>query len=190
MKSHRPAFTILFVLITVLFTYGISILDTSLYGVQGSPLEWLAFKPIEFNQLFTLSALASPFVHLSTQHLLMNLLLFVPVSMMIERAQGIKFLLALILFIHFQVYLLLIVCHYWINLSGFAFLGLSHIVLGLYGFWALYRKNIGLTVLALAIIIIGKWQGQDNLTLLAHILGYMIGVELFIARRSWDKFRS
>ncbi|PIP96460.1 MAG: hypothetical protein COW00_10470 [Bdellovibrio sp. CG12_big_fil_rev_8_21_14_0_65_39_13] len=190
MKQTKPFLTLFLLFCCLFVTYGIGALDTSLYGVQGSALGWLSFSPESFKNLISLSLIVSPFLHLNTGHLLMNFFLFIPISMVIERSYGPKILSLLFIMIHVQSLLLLIVSNHWINLEGKFFLGLSHVVLGLYGYFALSKKNLFLTFFALSIIAIGKWQGQDNLTLLAHVIGYLVGVELFVIRRSWEKFRS
>ena len=190
MKTTRPYLTIFILFCCLIITYGIGALDTSLYGVQGSALNWLSFRPDSFKNLLSLSLVISPFLHLNTTHIVMNFFLFIPISMVIERSYGPKQLALLFVSIHVQVLLFLLLSHYWISLEGKSFLGLSHIILGLFGYWALSKKNVYMTFFALSIIALGKWQGQDNLTLLAHVLGYLVGVELFVIRRSWEKFRS
>lgn len=187
--KNRPITTICFIAVTFLVTFVAPIFDSSLYGVQGHPTEWLSFLPNAPLRHLGASLLFSPFIHVNFEHLMINLFFFVPMAMIIERKRSGTFLLFSVSLIHFQVLLALFVLSSIFPLEGKAFLGLSHIIVGLFSFWSLTNKKYGLLFLALLIIGVGQWQSQNELTLLAHGLGLVFGVELFFLGRFQNKQR-
>lgn len=166
------------------------IFDYSVYGVNGHPTVWLSFSPDSPLRHGGLSWIVSPFLHLHFEHLITNMTLFVPVAMMMERKKSGKFLLLKFLSIHTLVLLALMFVSPFYPLSGKAFLGSSHVVIGLYCYWGLANKKYSMTVLALVILGIGLWQSQSPLTLLAHVLGFLIGFGILVTGSLWDKIRA
>jgi membrane associated rhomboid family serine protease len=164
------------------------IFDSSIYGVNGHPTEWLSFLPSSPFRRMGLSLIFSPFLHINFQHLLTNMVFFTPVAMMMERKRSGVFLALNFFAIHFQVLLLLVVVNLFFPLYGKAFLGSSHVIIGLYSFWSLTNKKYGMLFFAFLILAVGLWQTQSPLTLLAHGLGFMVGIELLLLGRFWGKF--
>ncbi len=80
--------------------------------------------------------------------------------------------------------------NYFVPLDGKAFLGSSHVVIGLYTYWSLANKKYGMLFFALLMLSVGLWQSQSPLTLLAHALGFMVGVEILLLGRLRDKLRT
>ena len=188
--NNRHFFTLFFIILTLAINLLIPVFDDSLFGVQGHPTQWLSFMPAEPLRLFGGSLVLSPFLHLDFKHLLINMVFFIPLAMIIERKKSGRFLALSFLVIHVEVLLLLIVTHFFWSLEGKAFLGLSHIIMGLFSYWALINKKYILLVLVSVVITISQWQTENPLTLIAHASGLVAGVELFILGHLWDKSRS
>jgi membrane associated rhomboid family serine protease len=188
--NHRPVATITFILISVAVTLMAPIFDYSVYGVNGHPTEWLSFLPSEPFRHMGLSLVVSPFLHINFQHLITNMIFFAPVAMMMERKKSGFFLTLHFSLIHTQVLLLLVMVNYFVPLDGKAFLGSSHVVIGLYTYWSLANKKYGMLFFALLMLSVGLWQSQSPLTLLAHALGFMVGVEILLLGRLRDKLRT
>jgi membrane associated rhomboid family serine protease len=184
----RPLATISFILLSIIITFMAPIFDSSIYGVNGHPTEWLSFLPSSPFRRMGLSLIFSPFLHINFQHLLTNMVFFTPVAMMMERKRSGVFLALNFFAIHFQVLLLLVVVNLFFPLYGKAFLGSSHVIIGLYSFWSLTNKKYGMLFFAFLILAVGLWQTQSPLTLLAHGLGFMVGIELLLLGRFWGKF--
>lgn len=136
-----------------------------------------------------LSLLLSAFIHINTAHLLTNLAFFLPIAMMVERQRSGLFLAGAWFFIHFLVLLTLTGIAVLFPLGGNSFLGSSHIIVGLYGFWSLERKKYGLLFFALLIISAGLWENQSPFTLVAHFLGLLGGLLLFAIGHLRNKSR-
>lgn len=189
MKNKLNA-TISFLLLSFAITFMAPIFDSSFYGFNGHPIEWMSFLPTSPLRHAGISILFSPFLHLNTQHLLTNLFFFTPIAMMMERKRSGLFLALHFFLIHFQVLLLLVLVNVFYPLEGKAFLGSSHIIIGLYSLWSVANKKFAMMSFALLILVIGMWQGQGALTLLAHALGLLVGIETLFLGRLWVKFRS
>lgn len=175
----RPYATISLIVLSVIVTFIAPAFDSSIYGVNGSPLQWWSFMPAQPFRQLGLTLLLAPFLHLNTEHLLINTILLVPVGLMIERKQSAKHLAITFLSIHLLTMVLLIISSTFGNLSNAYFLGMSHIVAGLYSYWALVNRKFSLLIFAAGILIAGFWKNQNPLTLLAHGLGIASGVILF-----------
>ncbi len=188
--NHRPAATISLILISVAVTLMAPIFDYSVYGVNGHPTEWLSFLPGDPFRHNGFSLVVSPFLHINFQHLLTNLIFFAPVAMMMERKKSGFFLALNCFLVHSQVLLLLVMVNHLFSLDGKAFLGSSHVIIGLYTYWSLANKKYGMLFFALLILGVGLWQSQSPLTLLAHTLGFIVGVEILLLGRLRDKLRS
>lgn len=180
--KYRPLATITLVLASFLVTFIAPIFDYSFYGENGHPTEWLSFLPSAPLRQAGLTLLFSPFLHINLTHFLTNMFFFLPVAMMVERKKsGMKLFLFFIM-IHLETLLLLFITNAFIPLEGKAFLGSSHIVMGLYTYWALNQKKYGMMLIPLLVLSIGMWNSH-GLTLLAHMLGFIVGVELSIIGR-------
>lgn len=188
--KYRPLITILLVLTSIVVTLGAPAFDSSLYGVNGHPVEWLSFSPgLPFRHL-GLSLFLSPFIHLNTLHLFTNLAFLIPMALMMERKRSGRFLAMFFFSIHFVVMLTLVGIENLFPSGGNAFLGSSHVVVGLYSYWSLSQKRYGLLFFTLLIIAAGLWENQNPLTLLAHTLGLFSGILLFVLGRLWCKIRA
>lgn len=187
--KYRPFASVSLILLSFVVTVMISILDTSIYGINGHPTQWLSFLPHDPLRHMGLSLFISPFLHINLMHALFNMIFFIPLALMIERKKSGKFL-AFSFFLHHALVLLsLVIVDLFFSLEGKAFLGSSHVITGLYIFWALYNKNYALLFWPLLIIGIGLREPQP-LILLAHSLGLLVGVIVFYVIRLWDKFRT
>jgi len=188
--NHRPVATISIILISFAVTLMAPIFDSSVYGVNGHPTEWLSFLPSEPFRHMGLSLVVSPFLHINFQHLITNMIFLAPVAMMMERKKSGFFLILHFFLIHSQVLLLLVMVNFLFPIDGKAFLGSSHVILGLYTFWSLANKKYGMLFFALLVLSVGLWQSQSPLTLLAHALGFIVGIEILLLGRLRDKLRS
>lgn len=174
---------------SIVITFGAPAFDSSLYGVNGHPVEWLSFSPGSPFRHLGLSLLLSPFIHLNALHLFTNLAFFLPVALMIERKRSGPILALYFFSIHFMVLLTLVGIENLFSLEGKAFLGSSHIIVGLYGFWSIANKKYGMLFVALVMIAAGLWENQSPFTLLAHGLGLIGGLLLPAADRLRSKLR-
>lgn len=186
--NYRPLVTMALVLTSLIVTLVAPIFDSSFYGVNGHPTEWLSFSPDAPLRHYGLSLIFSPFLHISFLHLLTNMVVFMPVAMMIERKKSGSNLILRFLFIHFKVLIILVIVNALFPLGGKAFLGSSHVVVGLYTFWALNQKKYGMLLVPLLVLGIGLWD-FSSLTFLAHILGFLVGVGLFFLGSLLSKLR-
>lgn len=186
--NYRPIATFFFILASILVTFVAPIFDSSFYGENGHPTQWLSFLPGDPLRQSGLTLLLSPFLHINLSHLLTNIIIFLPVALMMERKISGRRLILDFSLIHFQVLLLLVLVNAFIPLEGKAFLGSSHIVIGLYTFWALDQKKYGMLLMPLLVLGIGIWNSHTP-TLLAHMLGFIVGVELLFLRRFWERVR-
>lgn len=187
--KYRPFASLSLILLSFIVTVMISILDTSIYGINGHPTQWLSFLPHDPLRHMGLSLFISPFLHINFMHALVNMIFFIPLALMIERKKSGKFLTVVFFLTHALVLLLLILVDLFFSLEGKAFLGSSHVIVGLYTFWSLYNKNYSLLFWPLFMIGVGFWEPQP-LTLLAHFLGLLAGVKIFNFIRLWEKFRT
>ncbi|MGE3609493.1 MAG: hypothetical protein AB7I27_07895 [Bacteriovoracaceae bacterium] len=187
--KNKPVATISILILTVLITWIAPIFDSSLYGVNGHPTEWLSFYPAHPLNHFGAGLFASPFLHLNGQHLFTNLILFFPLAMVIERKESALFLLKFFILFHFQILLMLICLNEVIPLEGKYFLGSSHIILAFYSFWGLSQKKWFLLGFSLLALMIGYWQGQSHLTTWAHAIGIFVGIETLFLSSFWNKIR-
>lgn len=187
--KYRPFASLSLILLSFIVTVMISILDTSIYGINGHPTQWLSFLPHDPLRHMGLSLFISPFLHINFMHALVNMIFFIPLALMIERKKSGKFLAVTFFLNHGLVLLSLVLVDLFFSLEGKTFLGSSHVIVALYGFWALYNKNYSLLFWPLLIIGIGLWEPQP-LTLLAHSLGLLDGVIIFYVIRLWEKFRA
>jgi membrane associated rhomboid family serine protease len=175
----RPLATILLIALSLLITFISPAFDTSVYGVNGNPLQWWGFMPAHPLRQYGLTLIISPFLHLNFAHLLINCILLVPVGLMIERKlNGIK-LMIYFLGIHFFTLILLVVASTLMSLGQASFLGISHIVVGLYAYWGLVNRKFGLLIFTIGVLVAGYWQNQNPLTILAHGMGIVSGFILF-----------
>jgi membrane associated rhomboid family serine protease len=187
--NHTPVVTITFILISFATTVMAPIFDSSIYGVNGHPTEWLSFLPSSPMRHMGMSIICSPFLHINFLHIVTNMIVFIPIAMMMERKKTGLFLIVNFFFIHFQVLLLLFLINLWLPLEGKAFLGSSHVIIGLYTFWSLANNTYGMLFGPLLVIGIGLWD-INYLSLLAHALGLIVGVELLFLGRLCDKLRT
>ncbi len=186
--NYRPVVTIVLILVSFLATLVAPIFDSSFYGENGHPTEWLSFLPTVPLRQSGLTLIFSPFLHINLSHLLTNMVILLPVALMIERKISGRKLILFFSLIHFQVLLLLVLADVFMSLEGKAFLGSSHIVIGLYTFWALNQKKYGMLFMPLLVLGIGIWNSH-SLTFLAHMLGFIVGVELLFLCRLWERVR-
>lgn len=175
----RPLATLSLIFISLLVTFLIPAFDTSLYGVDGNPLLWWSFLPSDPFRQFGLTLIVAPFLHMNFSHLVINTVLLVPVALMMERKLSGKSLLLSFSGVHVLSIILLLITSLFIDLSKSSFLGTSHIVVGLYAYWALANRKFSLLVFALGVLLVGFWQDQNPLTILAHGLGIVSGIMLF-----------
>jgi membrane associated rhomboid family serine protease len=182
-KSGRPISTITLSLLSCLITIGVGLFDSSLYSFDGSPLIWLSFMPESPLRAYGLSLIFSPFLHLNMQHLLTNLFFFIPISMMIEKKRGSLQVFSLFFVHHFLVLILLTLGHFYFNFGGAGFLGMSHILMGLITYWSFTNRHYWPLLVPALFLLVGTYQDQASLTLLAHIFGVIAGLVLFIGRR-------
>lgn len=176
----KPIATISIILLFIAMTFVAPIFDTSIYGVNGHPTDWMSFMPSSPFRHMGIGWISSPFIHLSLEHLAVNLFFFIPIAMMIERKKSATYLGFLFLVIHFQVLMALVLIDQFYSLEDKGFLGSSHIVIGLYSFWFLHNKRYGLFTVTLTVLVSGLWQSQSPLTTLAHGLGFLIGIVTLI----------
>ena len=177
--QNRPYASISLAVATLIVTFLAPAFDSSIYGVNGNPVQWMSFMPSGPFRHNGVSLLLAPFLHVNLQHLGINLLLFLPVALMIERKLSGKSLLADFLAIHVLTMVVLVLSAHTFSIGTASFVGLSHIVTGLYAYWSLRQKKYSLMVFALAILLTGFWQDQNPLTILAHGLGLVSGIMLF-----------
>lgn len=187
--NHRPVASIALILLSFAVTFIAPTFDSSFYGLDGHPSGWLSFSPQDPLRHMGLSLILSPFLHVNLIHLMTNVIVFIPVAMMMERKKSGSYLTFQFFLIHFLVLILLVLSNLLFPMGNKAFLGSSHIITGLYTFWALANKKYGLLVLPLFIISIGLWENQ-SLTLLSHSLGFFAGVIFLILGRLHEKLRS
>lgn len=185
MKQIFPA-TISLLAAATIVTLLSPVFDSSVYGVNGHPTEWLSFLPSAPFRHGGLSIILSPFIHLNLQHLFMNLIFMAPISLMIERKENKWFLLGTFFILHFLVLASLM----FVPAHGKAFLGMSHTVLGLYMFWGLFNKRPGPIVLALVMLGASLVESQNMMATVAHTSGAAMGFVLWGAGSLWKKFRS
>ncbi len=179
--KQRPLVTIGLILFCLLVTLMIPTLDTSIYGFNGDPLSWLSFSPTDPWRIWGLSILLSPFVHLNLWHLFTNLIFLVPLALIIERRRSPAQLVIILVCIHLAGLLCLLALGAGIPLEGKLFLGSSQVLAGLYTFWALEEKKFAYLLIPGGILLSGLWQGQDQLTILAHGAGVIGGVLLIFS---------
>lgn len=188
--KNRPLASLALLALAVLVTFVAPIFDSSLFGVKGHPTEWLSFLPNAPFRLGGLTLFFSPFIHLNPEHLFTNLVMLVPISLMIERKRSAAFLIACFFIIHCQVLLYLWAISFFDAWEGKAFLGMSHVIVGLFSFWSLTNKKAGLFILALLVLGLGQWQAPNTLTFLAHFLGILTGIELFFLSSLYHRTRT
>lgn len=186
--KHRPITTITFFLLSLAVTLIAPTFDSSFYGVNGHPTEWLSFMPGAPLRHMGLSLIFSPLLHINVWHLITSLIVLAPVALMMERKKSGFFLALNFCLIHFQVLLFLVWINMFYPMEGKAFLGSSHVVIGLYTFWSLANKKYGMLSIPLIAISIDLWN-SNSLTLLAHTLGFVVGVEILLLGRLWNKVR-
>ncbi len=187
MMKQRPWVTIALIILCLLVTLLIPALDTSIYGFSGDPLSWLSFSPTDPFRFWGLSILLSPFVHLNFSHLFTNLIFLVPLALIIERRRSPGQLAMVLGFLHIAGLLCLLLLGAAIALNGKMFLGSSQVLAGLYTFWALGEKKFAFFLIPAGIIVSGLWQGQDQLTILAHGAGVVSGMMLVLVSGSRKK---
>ncbi len=187
--NQRPLATITFIMLSFAVTLMAPIFDSSVYGVNGHPREWLSFLPGSPLRHMGLSLICSTFLHINFLHVMTNMIFFTPISLMMERKKTGLFLTLNFFLIHFQVLLLLYLINLVFPMEGKAFSGSSHVIVGLYTLWSLTQKKYGMLFWPLLVIAIGLWDDNSH-TLLAHALGFIVGVELLFLGRLWDKLRS
>lgn len=190
MSKRRPFATLVLIILCLAITIIAPIFDSSIYGVNGHPTLWLSFMPNHPLRNFGSSVILSPFIHLNFQHLITNLVLLTPISLMVERKTSARLLYGLFAAIHLMVICGLLFSALFFDLNDKGFLGASHIVIGLYAFWAALNKKWGLLLIPFLMIALGLWQAQGQLTILAHTLGLAMGLKLIILHNLWRKLRS
>lgn len=186
--KNRPVVTITFILMTLLTTFLSPVFDSSVYGINGHPAEWLSFLPTTPFRHYGLGLFFSPFIHLDAAHLFMNLIFFVPVAMMIERKEE-KSLTYIFFIVHFFALSMLFVAAQISPMNQKAFLGMSHIIMGLYFFEALKTKSKGLLFFALCLSGLSFWFTGDAYRNLSHFSGAAAGIILFGLYHFWNKLR-
>jgi len=185
--SYRPVATIIIILISFAVTFMAPVFDTSVYGINGHPTEWLSFLPSTPWRHKQLSLFFSPFLHINFLHFINNMVMFTPIAMIIERKKSGFFLILTFFSIHFHVLLLLVLINVLSPMGNKTFLGSSHVIIGLYTFWSLSNKKYSMLFWPLLVIAIGLWDGH-SLSLLAHVLGFIVGVEHLLIGRLCNKF--
>lgn len=187
--QKRPYVTIALTLLSLAATFLAPAFDSSIYGVDGNSLEWLSFNPSSPFRHTGAGLIGSAFLHINIRHLLTNMIFFIPVGMMMERKESGFFLAKTFSLIHFQVLVALLLVHFLFPLTNRSFLGSSHVIIGLYTYWALTTQKYGLLLGPLLVLSLGLWD-EGHLSLLAHVLGFLAGAHLLLLGRLWRKFRS
>ncbi|WP_372655710.1 rhomboid family intramembrane serine protease [Halobacteriovorax sp.] len=181
--KKRPIATTSLTLIALAITSMAPLFDTSVYSLNEHPTQWMSFMPSTPFRYMGLTFISSPFIHLNLEHFFVNTLFLLPIGMIIERKKTWTYLAVLFLLVHFQTLLSLIVIDSFYTFQAKAFLGYSHIVIGIYTFWFVKNKKYGSLTLAILILIAGLWQTQSPLTILAHVLGLAAGIVILILER-------
>lgn len=127
----------------------------------------------------------SAFVHMGVEHLLINMVFFIPLAMMIERKYSGKHIILIFFSLHLMTLSLLSILHFVMDLRGTAFLGMSHIVVGLSAFWGLLNKRYLILGISFLFLIVGYWQEQSTLVQMSHLCGLLSGVLLMARRSLW-----
>lgn len=184
----RPLATLTLLIILIIGTFLAPAFDSSVYGVNGHPTEWLSFMPEAPLRTYGLTLIFSPFLHLNLNHLVTNLAFFIPVALIIERKKSAQFLALQFFFIHALVLIFLVTLQGLYPLNGKGFLGVSHIVIGLFSFWSIDQKKMGMFLISVMFIMAGFWQG--TFTLLVHTLGFLAGLLVLLVPKLFRKIRS
>lgn len=184
--NNRPVATISLILMSIAVTLAAPAFDSSFYGFNGHPAEWLSFSPAAPFRHMGMGLIFSPFLHIHFWHLLTNIVVLTPIALMMERKKSGLYLVLQFIVIHLQVLFMLTLIHSVFSMEGKAFVGSSHVVAGLYTFWSLDRKNYRLLILPLSVIAIGLWD-SNTLSLIAHALGCLAGLVLLFINRLWNK---
>lgn len=179
--SKRPWLSIFFLVFTPAMNLFIRSLDASLFHESGSPLLWLSFNSTPSGTLWGISLLSSLFLHYDFTHGLINLLFLLPILMVLERRYSKANCLALILGIHFSVLLALMLLHFLL-LPPHSYLGLSHVVIGLYTHQAIEQRKKTLFFLALMMVVSSALS--TPLSLAPHLLGLMAGAGFSLIGRT------
>lgn len=177
--NNRPVATITLILMSIAVTIAAPAFDSSFYGFNGHPAEWLSFSPEAPFRHMGMGLIFSPFLHIHFWHLVTNIVVLIPVALMMERKKSGLYLVLEFIAIHLQVLIMLVLLHSVFPMEGKAFVGNSHVVAGLYTFWSLNRKKFRLLILPLSVIAIGLWD-SNSLSLIAHILGCLAGIVLYL----------
>lgn len=173
--QRYPA-TLTLLLLCVLATLLGQGLDGSYFGVTGDALSGLSFMPAAPGRLAGLTTLSAALVHQDLTHLLVNLLLLAPIVLVLEKKHGGHATALLVVGLQLLVLLTLLLGHAVMDLSAFAFLGASHLTLGLYAFWGLTEKRFLALGMVAATLAAGFFQQQSSATLMAHALGASAGL--------------
>lgn len=187
--KNRPLATISLILGATLMTMMAPVFDSSVYGINGHPTEWMSFMPSAPLRNSGIGILLSPFIHMNWQHLLTNMIFLTPVALMIERKAGRGYLWLRFFLLHLFVLSALYAAQFIIPMEGKAFLGASHVVTGMFTFWGLTTRSKGMLFLSIAMVAGSAWQSQDSLTIAAHLTGATMGIMLFVVSSLLKKLR-
>ncbi len=187
--QKKPWASIILVLLTMIVTFMAPVFDTSVYSVNGHPTEWLSFLPESPFRHYGSGIFLSSLLHMNATHLFTNLFFFTPLALMMERKTSGGYLILKFCALHLLVLLGLVLTHILFPLQGKGFIGMSHLVVGLYAYWGITQKKYGFLFFALAMIGIGLWLDQSPLTHLAHSLGLASGLCLVFLSKLWCKVR-
>lgn len=184
--KFRPYATLTLTLICLIVTIASQAFNTSLFFFDGSPEKWLSYFTVEPFRHYGLTIVLSPFMHISSSHLLVNLFFLIPISLLIERKKSGQFLI-----IRFTAIHLITLIFLTLFASGNqAFLGASHLICGLGLYWSLNRRQWSLLALIIAFVGLGFWEGQNSATILAHGAGALAGALVLVLDQIRSKIRS
>ncbi len=179
----RPWLSIFFLVFIPVMNLFIRSFDVSLFHETGSPLHWLSFNPSATGPIWFVSIISSFFLHYDFTHGLINLLFFLPMIMVLERQYSKLRCLGLIFGIHLMVLLGLMLMHFF-YLSTQSYLGLSHVVIGLYVHQAIVQKKMTLFFLALLMLATSAMGSPSSL--IPHFLGLIMGALFSLIPRAQD----
>jgi membrane associated rhomboid family serine protease len=188
--KRRPIITLILLILSAGGTLIPPSFDSSLFGIKGAPLSAVGYSPIHPLRLFGGTILLSPFLHMNLEHFFMNALAFIPISLMIERKTSLREYAGAFCLIHLLTMILLTL----LSLLGVGekaiFMGLSHVVVGLFSYLSCKESKKSLLIFPALVIVAGWCVGQSKLTLFSHVFGILSGILLGSFRRLELKKRS
>ena len=106
----------------------------------------------------------------------MNLIFFVPLSLMLERAKGSINLIGYLLGIHVTVLLLLSTLTFYRIIPSAYYFGLSHMVFGVLSLWSMQNKKFLLVALMASFLVFQFFETSSSTSVLPHALAFILGL--------------